>query len=174
MITPSTNPTADEKESMQSIRTNDPPKLRRVPVAHAGSVYLALLGLLTVGCRASSATPQGVAEHFVDQHYVRMDLNAAQEYCVGVAWQKVEEEKRLIGDQQIDASTRKPRVTYRLKNEVPPQGDSLSFLYEGTIQVDGADEFTRQWLVSTRKEPSGLWKVSNFSEFDAVAHPNAE
>ena len=119
-------------------------------------------------CQASSDSPQGVAERFVDQHYVHMDLTAAQKYTTGVAWQKVEEEKRLIGDQQIDASTRKPRVTYRLKDQVPPQGESPSFVFEATVQVDGAGEFTRQWLVNTRKDTEGGWKVSNFSEFDAV------
>lgn len=127
-----------------------------------------VLAVLVAACHPSTDTPQGVAEAFVDQHYVRMDLKAAQEHCVGVAWQKVEEEKRLIGDQQIDASTRKPRVTYRLKEQVPPHGEATSFVFEGTIQVDGADEFTRQWLVSTRKEAEGGWKVSNFSEYEAV------
>jgi hypothetical protein len=124
--------------------------------------------LLLCACQASSDSPQGVAERFVDQHYVQMDLSAAQGYTTGVAWQKVEEEKRLIGDQQIDASTRKPRVTYRLKEQVPPQGDSTSFVFEATIQVDGAGEFNRQWLVNTRKDAQGDWKVSNFSEFEAV------
>jgi hypothetical protein len=97
-----------------------------------------------------------------------MDLTAAQGYTTGVAWQKVEEEKLLIGNQQIDASTRKPRVTYRLKEQVPPQGEATSFVFDATIQVDGASEFTRQWLVNTRKDSEGEWKVSNFSEFEAV------
>jgi hypothetical protein len=127
-----------------------------------------LFAVLLAACRSSASSPQGVAEHFVDQHYVQMDLKAAQAYTTGVAWQKVEEEKKLIGDQQIDASTRKPRVTYRLKEEVASQGEPTSFVFEGTIHVDGAGEFTRQWLVSTRKETDGAWKVSNFSEYEAV------
>lgn len=136
--------------------------------SRTGLACAVLVALMVLGCRSSSSSPQGVAEHFVDQHYVRMDLKAAQAYTTGVAWQKVEEEKRLIGDQQIDASTRKPRVTYRLKEEVPSGGEASSFVFEGTILVDGADEFTRQWLVNTRKEADGAWKVSNFSEYEAV------
>jgi hypothetical protein len=137
---------------------------RRFPFFKGGS---AVLILLLSACQSSSDSAQGVAERFVDQHYVQMDLTAAQGYTTGLAWQKVEEEKRLIGDQQIDASTRKPRVTYRLKDQVPPQGESTSFVFEATVQVDGAGEFTRQWLVNTRKDSDGNWKVSNFSEFDA-------
>jgi hypothetical protein len=105
-----------------------------------------------------------VAERFVDQHYVRMDLAAAQQYTAGVAWQKVVEEQRLIGDQKIDASTRKPRVTYRLKSKLEPKDESASFVFEGSVHVDGADAFTQEWLVNTRKEPDGTWKVSNFSD----------
>jgi hypothetical protein len=33
--------------------------------------------------------------------------------------------------------------------------------------MDDAEPFTRRWLVNTRKEPDGQWKVSNFSEFEA-------
>jgi hypothetical protein len=125
-----------------------------------------LLLLATAACRAGADTAQGVAERFLDEHYVRMDLQAAKQYCVGVALQKVEEEARLVGDQLIDESTRKPHVAYRLKEKAHEEEDSASFVYEATIRVDGADTFSRRWLISTRKEAGGAWKVSNFSEYE--------
>jgi len=122
--------------------------------------------LLVAACRPSADTAQGVAERFLDEHYVRIDLPGAREYCSGVALQKIDEEARLVGDQHIDASTRKPRVTYHLKQKASEEGDSATFVYEGTIHVEDADSFTKQWLVTTRREPDGKWKVSNFSEYD--------
>ena len=123
-------------------------------------------GMLLPACRAGSDTAQGVAERFLDEHYVRINLEAAKAYCVGPARQKVEEEARLVGDQVIDASTRQPRVSYRLAERRDERADRASFVYEGSIQVDDAEPFTRRWLVNTRKEADGQWKVSNFSEFE--------
>ena len=123
-------------------------------------------GLLDAGCRSSTDSAQGIAERFIDEHYVRMNLRAAREYTVGLAQRKVDEETRLVGDHVIDASTRQPRVTYRLKEQPREDANGVSFLFEGTVSVDGADAFTRQWLVTTRREADGTWKVSNFSEFE--------
>jgi hypothetical protein len=83
---------------------------------------------------------------------------------VGLAREKLEEEIRLTAGQVIDASTRRPRVHYRLL-EKKEQAQRASFLYLGTIQADDAPEFTRRWLVSTRKE-GDRWRVSNFAEHD--------
>lgn len=125
-----------------------------------------LLSVALAACRAGPDTAQGVAERFLDEHYVRMDLGAAKQYCTGVALQKVEEESRLVGEQRIDESTRKPHVAYRLKEKASEEEDSASFLYEGTVRVEGADTFSRRWLVTTRRQPGGAWKVSNFSEYE--------
>jgi hypothetical protein len=95
-----------------------------------------------------------------------MNLAAAKEYCVGVAQSKVEEMQHLVGDQMIDDSTRKPHVSYDLQETRDEGEDRVSFLFEGKIRVEGSDDFTRHWLVSTRKEPGGSWRVSNFQEFE--------
>ena len=128
-------------------------------------MLLALLAL-TATCRAGSDTARGVAERFVDEHYVRIDLGAAKAYCVGVALQKIEEEERLVEGHLIDESTRQPRVTYSLEEERREGADRASYLFEGGIYVDGAEAFKRHWLVMTRRESDGRWKVSNFEEFE--------
>lgn len=125
----------------------------------------AVVAILT-GCQPSADTAQGTAERFLDAHYVRMNLADAKEYCIGVARSKVEEMQHLVGDQMIDDSTRKPHVSYELQ-ETREEGEGrVAFVFEGKIRVDGADEFTRHWLVSTRQESDGAWRVSNFQEFE--------
>jgi len=130
-------------------------------------VPIALAIVLTVtftSCRAPENTSQGVAERFVDQHYVEINLAAAKPFCTGLALQKVQNEQRLTEGQVIDDSTRKPTVQYRLI-EKKDDGDSTSFVFEGTIRVEDADKFTRKWLITTRRH-GDAWKVSNFEEFD--------
>jgi hypothetical protein len=115
-------------------------------------------------CRRDDTTSLGIAERFLDQHYVRIDIEAAKRFCTGLALKKLQDEQRLTQGQAIDASTRKPTVRYRLVQKTD-EADHGSFVFEGTIQVEDAGQFSRKWLVSTRRE-GDLWKVSNFEEFD--------
>ena len=130
--------------------------------------WLALLflsaALLLGACGRDLQTAQGVVEEFLDQHYVNINLQEAKKHTSGPARAKVDEEIRLTAGQPIDASTRKPRVHYRLlKKEI---GENRArFLYEGTIRAEDAPEFKRRWLLTARKE-EGRWWVSNFNEFD--------
>jgi len=123
-----------------------------------------LVSSLVAGCGHDLNTAQGVAEEFVDQHYVYIDIQKAKQYAVGLALVKLNEEIRLIAGQRIDVSTQKPKVNYSLleKKESP---DRASFLYEGTIRSDDGSTFTRKWLIAARKE-GNQWRVSNFSESD--------
>ncbi|MBI3064021.1 MAG: hypothetical protein HYY82_03695 [Deltaproteobacteria bacterium] len=88
----------------------------------------------------------------------------AKAYAVSIALEKVNEEIRLTAGQQIDASTRRPKVNYQLLEKKESAGRA-SFLYEGTIQSDDGTSFTRKWLVTARKEGT-QWRVSNFTESD--------
>jgi hypothetical protein len=120
--------------------------------------------LLALGCGHDLNSAQGVAEEFVDQHYVQIDLAKAKKYAVSVALAKVDEEIRLTSGQPIDASTQKPRVNYQLleKNE----GEKRStYLYEGKIQSEDGTSFTKKWLITARQE-GNQWRVSNFTESD--------
>ena len=140
--------------------------LRRGMKASLPPLILAFfVGLLLLnGCGHDLTTARGVAEEFVDQHYVHIDLEKAKQYTVGLALEKINEEIRLTEGQAIDASTQKPRVNYRLLEK--KQGESrASFLYLGTIRSDDGFEFTRQWLITARKE-GNQWRVSNFTESD--------
>ena len=133
-------------------------------VLRAAACASSVFGLLLGSCGRDLKTAQGVAEEFVDQHYVNIDLRKAKEYAVGLALQKINEEIRLTAGQVIDASTRKPSVHYRLLEK--KEGDGrVSFLYEGTIRAEDAPDFTRRWLVVARKE-GDRWRVSNFTEDD--------
>ena len=116
------------------------------------------------GCGRDLRTAQGVANEFVDQHYVNIDLQKAKTYTISLALDKINEEIRLTAGQKIDASTNKPRINYRLLEK--KQGDRrASFLYEGTITSDDGSSFTRKWLIATRKD-ADQWRVSNFTESD--------
>jgi hypothetical protein len=120
--------------------------------------------LFLSACGRDLGTAQGVVEEFVDQHYVKIDLPRAKAYAVSVALEKINEEIRLTAGQQIDATTRKPKVNYQLLEKKESDGRA-SFLYEGTIQSDDGTSFTRKWLVAARKE-GAQWRVSNFTESD--------
>jgi len=114
------------------------------------------------GCGRDLRTAQGVADEFVDQHYVNFDLQKAKAYAVSVALDKVNEEIRLTAGQKIDASTNKPKINYRLLEK--KEGERrASFVYEGTIQSDDGSSFTRKWLITVRKD-ADEWRVSNFTE----------
>jgi hypothetical protein len=116
------------------------------------------------GCGRDLGTAQGVADEFVDQHYVNFDLQKAKAYAVSLALDKVNEEIRLTAGQKIDASTQKPKINYRLLEK--KEGERrASFLYEGTIRSDDGSSFTRKWLIAARKE-ADQWRVSNFTESD--------
>jgi hypothetical protein len=125
-------------------------------------VFAALLS----GCGGRDLnSAQGVAEEFVDQHYVNIDLPRAREYSVGLARDKIDDEIRLTRGQAIDASTRKPTIHYELVDKKQETEGRISFFYKGTIQAEDAPEFTRRWLVVARKDGDG-WRVSNFTEYD--------
>jgi hypothetical protein len=116
------------------------------------------------GCGRDLSTPQGVAEEFVDHHYVRIDLPRAKTLTVSLALHKVNEEIRLTEGHKIDSSTQIPRVHYALM-EKKEGTERASFLFEGTIRSDDGTSFTRKWLVHVRRE-GDRWRVSNFTESD--------
>jgi len=128
------------------------------------ALLIFLLATLVIACGRDLSTAQGVVEEFVDQHYVNINLHKAKEYAAGLALEKINEELRLTAGQPIDASTRKPKVHYRLLEKKQAESRA-SFLYEGTIRAEDAPEFNRRWLIAARKE-GGEWRVSNFTEYD--------
>jgi len=128
------------------------------------ALSLIVLNLFLTGCGRDLGTAQGVAEEFVDQHYVHIDIQKAKQYAVGLALEKLNQEIRLTAGQAIDASTQKPKVNYALL-EKKEGANRASFLYEGTIRSEDGTTFTRKWLIAARKE-GNQWRVSNFTESD--------
>lgn len=133
---------------------------------HSAALRAGLVAALlaAVACGSDPGSPRGVAERFLDAHYVEIDLSAALGVTAGVARQKVEREIGLTAGQAIDATTRAPHVRYRLLEEHAAGEDGRSFLYEGRIAVEDADTFRRRWLVTVRPGEGG-WRVTNFQEF---------
>ena len=123
-----------------------------------------LLSLSLAACRPDEHTAQGIAERFVDEYYVQINLDAAEPLCAGLATKKLDEERRLVAGQAIDESTHKPTVRYKLLDK-KEEGDRPTFVFEGRIQVDSDDTVVRKWIITTRRE-GDAWKVSNFEEFD--------
>jgi hypothetical protein len=127
-----------------------------------------LLGILLValstaaGCTPDERTSQGVAEVFVDKQYVQIDPAAAETVCVGLALEKMKHIRKLTEGLAVDAGTKKPTVRYSII-EAKEEPDHGSYVFEGTIYVEGDDAFSRRWIVSTRKE-GNVWRVSNFNE----------
>ena len=114
-------------------------------------------------CRPDPASPRGAAERFLDAHYVAIDLAAALPLTTGLARSKVEHEQALVLGQDIDETTRKPQVWYRLLEERSIGDDGVQFLYRGTMHPEGAERFEHRWLVTVRRDSPG-WVVSNFEE----------
>ena len=126
--------------------------------------FCLIVAILVAGCGRDLTTAQGVAEEFVDQRFVHFDLEKAKGFAVSIALNKVNEEIRLTAGHKIDASTRKPKISYRLL-EKREGAKRASFLYEGTINSDDGASFTRKWLIMARLEEE-RWRVSNFTESD--------
>jgi len=126
-------------------------------------IAILLLALSAFGCTPDADSPRGVAEGFLDAHYVTLDLTAAVAYTTGLARHKVEDELRLVGDQEIDAGTLRPSVTYGMREERPEGEDRVTFLYDGKVKLEGGGSFEMSWLVNIRRQ-DGAWKVSNYKE----------
>jgi len=123
-----------------------------------------LVAIALAACRPDPSTARGTAERFLDAHYVTIELANALPYTSGLARQKVEQEMELVKGFAIDETTAKPIVRYRLIKEDPDPAGGSHFLYRGTIVLEGADGFDRQWLVTVRRENEGF-RVTNYQEF---------
>ena len=126
------------------------------------------LGAPAVGmaaCRADPASPRGVAERFLDAHYVHIDLPAALPFTSELARQKVEAEIALVQGVTIDESTRKPTVHYTLLEEHPEGPEVVRLVYRGRVIPEGADAFERRWMLTVRRDTDG-WRVANYQEFE--------
>ncbi|MGO9603800.1 MAG: hypothetical protein ACLQAT_10460 [Candidatus Binataceae bacterium] len=116
-----------------------------------------------VGCTSGNSA-RGVVDRFIAAHYMAIDLKAAEPLCTGLALDKLHQEMKLTAGQQIDETTRKPIVHYKLKAE-RESPDHVEYLFRATIDVPDGGSFEKNWMITARKE-SDTWKVSNFTEYD--------
>jgi hypothetical protein len=124
----------------------------------------AAVALALGGCAPDDGTARGVAERFIDAHYVRIDLAASREYTSGLAREKVDDEIRLTQGQVIDEGTHVPRVSYELTEERLRGSDTVSFAYAATLSVDGGEPIDRTFQLTLRNGADG-WRVTNYSEY---------
>ena len=135
----------------------------------------AVLVVALPACSKPGSVPRSAAEAFLDAHYVRIDLTAAETLASGLARDKVEKEIALTKGQEINRETLQPRVTYKLQraDETKTVGQ---YAYELTIRAPGADPFHKLVTVTVRSL-DGAWSVTNYSEGDAAgdappSHPD--
>jgi hypothetical protein len=141
--------------------------LRPPPHAAARLAFVAAIALLG-GC-APSDPVERVATDFIQRLFVDVDQARAKEVATGVAVAKLDEEIRLRGDQEIDAETRKPYVTWELiERRGEPDGAIASLVYALHVQPDGVDPFTRQLMLTLRRGDDG-WRVGNYTLADSAA-----
>ena len=130
----------------------------------AGLVFIAAFAsIVATGCHPANSA-RGVADRFVDQYYVAIDLKAAEPFCTGLALDKLHHEIQMIGGQKIDANTHKPTVHYKLTAERDAT-DHVEFLFRATINVPDGGSFNRNLLITARKT-ADTWKVSNFDDYE--------
>ncbi|HEY9157044.1 hypothetical protein [Candidatus Binatus sp.] len=130
----------------------------------AGLVFIAAFAsIVASGCHPANSA-RGVADRFVDQYYVAINLKAAEPFCTGLALDKLHREIQMIGSQKIDANTHKPTVHYKLTAQ-RDGADHVEFLFRATIEVPDGGSFNRNLLITARKT-ADTWKVSNFDDYE--------
>jgi hypothetical protein len=138
----------------------------RVPITFLGAVAWALV---SSGCGADPATPQGRAELFLDSYYVVIDLPRALDHTSGVARSKVEQSIHLTEGQDAPEPGSRPKISYQLAEE-RPEGEALvHFVYVTSILADG-DATQQKVMLTVRRQDDG-WRVTNFQ--DVVPPPAA-
>lgn len=127
-------------------------------------VLLAAALAAAAACHAPSGTPRAAAEGFLDAHYVRIDLEAARPFCVGLALDKLEKEIALLADNAEAAAIERPRVTYSMEQGSDTE-TRAQYAYQLVVHPSGVDPFHKLVVLSLRND-KGAWRVSNYSESD--------
>jgi len=150
---------------MREARTKTPPRIidRGWRVLTSPAIA-ALLVLILSSCNPPENSARGVVDRFIQAHYMAINLKSAEQFCTGLALSQLHKEEQLTAGQQIDDSTRKPVIHYRLTEE-RAQPDRVMYLFLATIDVPDGGSFDKKWMITARKEGEA-WKVSNFSEYD--------
>ncbi len=128
-----------------------------------GVLVLFFLSLIVGGCTSGNSA-RGVVDRFIEARYITIDHQAMEALCTGLALDKIHEEMKLTEGQAIDQSTRKPVVHYSLV-QTRGEGDRVTFLFKARIDVPEGGSFKKFWMIAAKKD-GGVWKISNYSEYD--------
>jgi hypothetical protein len=130
-----------------------------------------ILALLFVAACQPVPSAQQAAEHFLDAHYVRMDLVRSHSLASGVAQSKIEREIDLVAEFSGEEKPPLPHVHYSLESVRDGEG-MKTFQYSLRIQAQGAaTALQKEVLLTLREDESGNWGVTNFSDSDALSSP---
>jgi hypothetical protein len=113
-------------------------------------------------CNRPAEGARGVAEAFLDAHYVRIDLDGSKALCTGLALSKVEREIELTRDIAVGEDTLKPHVSYKMEREREAPTHAI-YAYRLSVRPPGSDPFLRVVTLTVRGH-EGTWKVANFDE----------
>jgi hypothetical protein len=120
------------------------------------------LSLALPSCSRPAEDARGVAEAFLDAHYVRIDLDGSKALCTGLALSKVEREIELTRDIAVGEDTLKPHVSYKIQREREAPTHAV-YAYQLSVRPPGSDPFERVVTLTVRDQ-EGAWKVSNFDD----------
>jgi hypothetical protein len=120
--------------------------------------------LLLSGCTPKNSA-RGVVDQFIEARYITIDHQQMQSLCSGLALDKIHDEMKLTEGQSIDQSTRKPVVHYSLQQTRNQAEDRVTYLFKARIDVPEGGSFQKFWMITARQS-GGVWKVSNYSEYD--------
>lgn len=127
--------------------------------------FLILLAFVACTSRPPS---EKVAREFVESYYVETDLKRAEAVTDGLAQEKIRTSLALVEGQSINEGTRRPTISYDLL-ESRIEGGEASYEFRVTIQPPDFPTLQKKSRVKLR-EREGVWKVTQFSDYDFENH----
>ena len=88
----------------------------------------------------------------MEAYYVTADLKTAESIADGVALEKIRNSLALREGQEIDASTRRPSISYELLEGNADSG-SAEYLYRLTIEPPGFSRISKKSRLRLRATP---------------------
>lgn len=132
------------------------------------AIFFLLLFSAAFSACGHDNTPEGVSEEFLFRYLIELNQQGAQELCTGLATVKLQKEieslRSVRMQPDIDLSSAKPFIDYKLKNKEMRPDNSVTFFYDLSIESKGGYQSQRQLVLSTI-EVEGKWLVNNFDTF---------
>lgn len=126
---------------------------------------LGVLLVFFVGCYGGATPSEKVARLFMDHYYVEASLEKAAQDSDSIAQDKVKKGIQLTDGKPFDRSANHPDVSYKLL-ESHVEGEEADYFFELVIKPPKSDTIRKKALLKIRRRENGLWKVSQFTDYD--------